>query len=236
MRDREQVQSSLRRGKLAGYKVHWSLADWKYSGTAMLIKKGLKVDKIANIFPGEEGPHDEEGRLGICVVEGIEIWTTYVPNSGWTPESHKKRKDWDARILAALTLRSRQESKMPLVWVGDMNVCKTDEDASHVEFFRHKIYNIKRKLQVPHDLDEKGQPGVIIGEQKRFAKMLVAGSLVDSYRIRHPNRDTNKDLTWRGSPPVGASGNALYYGKVLRTLEIGFSFFHVLRALFKTFM
>lgn len=33
------------------YEIHWSLADWKYSGTAMLIRRPLKPSRVSFTLP-----------------------------------------------------------------------------------------------------------------------------------------------------------------------------------------
>jgi len=216
---------------LSRYNFHWSLSDWKYAGTAMMIRKGLHASKIKHRFPGEGRGHDPDGRICIATVEGIEIWSTYVPNSGWTTRSHSRRETWDKRVLEALRTRtaarmdsvssssrgSNSNPNPPLIWAGDLNVCREDRDASHIRFFRETIYSIQRHHQKPAAYRNIGQPGVIPREQERFREMLRVGNLLDAYRVLHPKVNRLKDFTWRGSPAaIGSLKRALYYEKGMR--------------------
>lgn len=70
---------ALAAAPFSSYRVFWSLADGKYSGTALLVKKEMEIMGVACCFDdiltrmvgpeggvanGRKGPkHEEEGRL-----------------------------------------------------------------------------------------------------------------------------------------------------------------------------
>ncbi|EKX40256.1 hypothetical protein GUITHDRAFT_75737 [Guillardia theta CCMP2712] len=186
----ELVASALRKEPLSNYVVRWSLADWRYAGTALMIRKGIRkpVSFHYNLDLGQE--HDENGR--VCMAKFVKddgkellVVNTYAPNNGWKEESNfAKRREWDTRLLSFV--RTCRERGMEVAWVGDMNVAHKDCDVTHPDFFR----------------GDAGQPGFTANEQERFSQVLEEGSLVDAFRLLHsPEEFTSSDdpaWTWRG--------------------------------------
>ena len=63
------INRALRYGKLCEYDIHWSLSDWKYAGTAILIKKDISVMSKKYSIPTRKNAntskHQKEGRVMI---------------------------------------------------------------------------------------------------------------------------------------------------------------------------
>jgi exonuclease III len=166
---------------------------------------------------------------------------TYVPNNGVTEISFARRREWDADVetflrarqqristsmassssnssstpsttaTAAATAAAATTTIKPLVWLGDMNVASTWEDVGpSPDWFRNK------NGQDAIHINDRGQPGFTINEQKRFNNLLSVGNLVDAYRMIHPIPNWSIDVTWRGTPGVDIPKASRYYGKGMR--------------------
>ncbi|KHK95098.1 exonuclease [Microbacterium mangrovi] len=164
----------------AGYEVHaHGLNQW--NGVA--IASRLPVEDVRTAFPGmpgfakgHEGPDQpQEARAMGATIDGVEVWSLYVPNGRSLDDPHYTYKlDW----LAALTeyTRSTLETtpELPLALVGDFNIAPTDED--------------------------NGDPTVIVGltthvsppERHAFRQLLAAG-LADTVRPLVPTGFTYWD-------------------------------------------
>ena len=217
------IKSALQEGLLKNYEIYWSLSDWKYAGTAMLIKRDISILSKRYTIPSEKNihsnKHHKDGRVMIFEFDKFILMNTYAPNNGWDENAFERRRNWDKTILQAMkTEFVKTYGQKPLVWVGDLNVCKTDDDASDIQFYRHGIYQHDKRYTIPMDENDKGQPGCTKNEQKRFNEIINAGNLVDTYRHFHKvGSDENSDnqWSWRGSPPRNFA-TARYYGKGMR--------------------
>ena len=195
------VKQWLKSEAMAPYDAYFSLADWKYAGTCLLLKKKFHADVRYSLR--RNAPPEQEGRVVVAEFPTFVLLNTYVPNNGWTEETFHRRRKWDATMMEFL-----QGLDKPLVWMGDLNVAHTDADVSHPELFRTAV----SEKDVPRPLEEdRGQPGFTPAEQARFSALLRHGSLVDAYRKLHPT-PTPEGYTWRGSPP----SYARFYGKGMR--------------------
>ncbi|WP_353826305.1 exodeoxyribonuclease III [Agromyces sp. SYSU T0242] len=118
----------------AGYElaVH-GLNQW--NGVA--IASRLPIDDVVTEFPGmpgflkgHEGPDlPKEARAIGATVEGVRLWSLYVPNGRSLGDPHYTYKlDW----LAALTDLARAETsdrpERPFALMGDFNIAPLDED------------------------------------------------------------------------------------------------------------
>ena len=163
--------------------------------------------------------HHKDGRVMIFEFEKFILMNTYAPNNGWDESTFNRRREWDGNLLQAMKEGFKNEyNDKPLIWVGDLNVCKTDADASDIQFYRHGIYTYDKKYNIPRNLNDKGQPGCTKNEQQRFKEIIDAGNLIDTYRHFHKIGSDVKSETqwsWRGSPPV-VRATARYYGKGMR--------------------
>ncbi|XP_020235759.1 DNA-(apurinic or apyrimidinic site) lyase isoform X2 [Cajanus cajan] len=188
------------------YNVWWSLADSKYAGTALLVKKCFKPKSVVFNLDKIASKHEPDGRVILAEFETLRLLNTYVPNNGWKEEanSFQRRRKWDKRILEFVT----QNSDKPLIWCGDLNVSHEEIDVSHPEFFS----TAKLNGYIPPNKEDCGQPGFTLSERKRFGTILREGKLIDAYRFL--NKDKDKDMergfSWSGNP-VGR-----YRGKRMR--------------------
>ncbi|KAK4264465.1 hypothetical protein QN277_025637 [Acacia crassicarpa] len=186
------------------YRVWWSLADSKYAGTALFVKKCFKPKGVFFNLDRKASKHEPDGRVMLAEFETLRILNTYAPNNGWKEEenSFQRRRKWDKRILEFVT----EYSDKPLIWCGDLNVSHEDIDVSHPEFFSAA----KQNGYVPPNKEDCGQPGFTLSERKRFATILREGKLVDAYRFLHKEKDMEQGFSWSGNP-VGK-----YRGKRMR--------------------
>jgi exodeoxyribonuclease-3 len=164
----------------AGYEVHaHGLNQW--NGVA--IASRLPVDDVRTSFPdmpgfakGHEGPDAPQAARAMgATIDGVEVWSLYVPNGRGLDDPHYTYKlDW----LAALTEYTKstldEHPDLPLTLVGDFNIAPTDED--------------------------NGDPTVVIGasthvsppERLAFRHLLAAG-LADTVRPLIPTGFTYWD-------------------------------------------
>lgn len=200
------------------YSFHWSLADWKYAGTLMMIRRSLRpscitytcstfgMDHAAHFDPANRKWHPE-GRIICASFATFDLLATYSPNNGSDPESFARRAAWDKALNEAVVQRNR-----PLLWIGDLNVAAERIDVTHPDWFAQQCYQ-------GEPADMRGQPGFTEGERRRFKELLVTGRLVDAYRRLHPSDDVppaaGPYFTWRGHPPVHQTV-AKYHGKGMR--------------------
>lgn len=118
----------------AGYEVHaHGLNQW--NGVAIASRTPLS--DVVHEFPGMPGfakGHDgpdapKEARALGATVDGIRVWSLYVPNGRSLGDPHYHYKlDW----LSALTAHTRSEltanPDLALALVGDFNIAPTDAD------------------------------------------------------------------------------------------------------------
>ncbi|XP_026191728.1 uncharacterized protein LOC34619267 [Cyclospora cayetanensis] len=194
-REIEQIAAALREAlkTLPDYKVLMSLADWKYSGQFLLLRRHLKVEALRyNLNETDPNVHHAEGRVIIADFGRLAFLTTYSPNNGWAEQSFQRRKKWDEELLAFV---KRQQK--PLIWMGDANCAPTDLDLSHPKIFR-SAHSPDPKLK-PENV---GQPGCTDAERARLQEILHAGKLVDVYRHQNPRSTPppvqDSAYTWRG--------------------------------------
>ncbi|KAG9446333.1 hypothetical protein H6P81_012461 [Aristolochia fimbriata] len=204
---REEKQTLMRAisgHPFGNYRVWWSLADTKYGGTALFVKKQFQPVKVSFCLDQTARKHEPDGRVILAEFESFRLLNTYSPNNGWKNDdsSFKRRRKWDKRILE-FVLRSQDK---PLIWCGDLNVSHQEIDVSHPEFFR----NAKQNGYIPPNKEDCGQPGFTIAERQRFSNILSEGKLVDAYRFLHEAQDMDCGFSWSGNP-VGK-----YRGKRMR--------------------
>jgi len=124
--------------RAAGYElaVH-GLDQW--NGVAFASRLPLEDQRIG--FEGMPGyakpggePRPEARALGV-VVEGIELWSLYVPNGRALGDPHFAYKlDWLAALDAATRHRLAQQPGLPLALMGDWNVAPREEDMGDPSF------------------------------------------------------------------------------------------------------
>ncbi|KAF7838217.1 DNA-(apurinic or apyrimidinic site) lyase [Senna tora] len=202
--EKQILMRALSSPPFGNYRVWWSLADSKYAGTALLVKKCFKPKSVLFNLDRKASKHEPDGRVILAEFETLRILNTYVPNNGWKEEenSFQRRRKWDKRIMEFVM----QYSEKPLIWCGDLNVSHEEVDVSHPEFFSAAKLN----GYVPPNNEDCGQPGFTLSERKRFATILREGKLVDAYRFLHKDKDMERGFSWSGNP-VGK-----YRGKRMR--------------------
>ncbi|KAJ4712493.1 DNA-(apurinic or apyrimidinic site) lyase [Melia azedarach] len=186
------------------YQIWWSLADSKYAGTALLVKKCFRPKKVSFSLDKTASKHEPDGRVILAEFETFRLLNTYAPNNGWKEEenSFQRRRKWDKRIHEFVV----RCSEMPLIWCGDLNVSHEEIDVSHPEFFSAA----KQNGYIPPNKEDCGQPGFTISERKRFGAILKEGRLIDAYRVLHKEKDMDSGFSWSGHP-IGK-----YRGKRMR--------------------
>lgn len=190
---------------------HFSLADKRYSGTLVAIRKGIKVLWVANHFRQAfeldntvpetafdmslvKDNHYEDGRVIIVQFESFTLLATYSPNNGSKDESFDRRRKYDNEISKFLT----QWKKSPVVWVGDLNIAPETGDTSHPSFFE------KENSSLP--ADHIGLAGTTKLERQRFKSIVNKADIFDAWKFFNPlnelaiNYEPEKNnFTWRGS-------------------------------------
>lgn len=204
-RDEKQIlMRAISSPPFGNYHVWWSLADSKYAGTALFVKKCLEPKKVYFSLDRTVSKHEPDGRVILAEFEAFQFLTTYSPNNGWKEEenSFQRRRKWDKRILEFVM----QSSDKPLIWCGDLNVSHEEIDVSHPDFFS----SAKQNGYIPPNKEDCGQPGFTLAERKRFNTTLKEGELIDAYRLLHKEKDMDHGFSWSGNP-VGR-----YRGKRMR--------------------
>ncbi|KAK4844936.1 hypothetical protein QYF36_026201 [Acer negundo] len=186
------------------FQIWWSLADSKYAGTALLVKKCLQPKKVSFSLDKSASKHEPDGRVILAEFETFRLLNTYSPNNGWKEEENafQRRRKWDKRILEFVM----QCSEKPLIWCGDLNVSHEEIDVSHPDFFSAAKLN----GYIPPNKEDCGQPGFTLAERKRFGALLKEGRLLDAYRFLHKEKDMDCGFSWSGNP-IGK-----YRGKRMR--------------------
>lgn len=180
------------------YEVHYSLADWKYAGTAVLLRRGGPYP--SEILYDLNGANGQDGRCILLRFESFWLLHTYSPNNGFDQRGFDRRERWES------ALRAWVGEVDELVYVGDLNVAPTDDDLSHPQWFRS---------QGSASGDDKGQPGCTDRERTYFRLLLEEGRLFDAFRASHPSE--NDLFSWRGAPGKGDDPyKGRFYGKGMR--------------------
>lgn len=118
----------------AGYEVHaHGLNQW--NGVA--IASRLPVDDVQTAFPdmpgfqkGHDGPGaPQEARALSALIDGVRVWSLYVPNGRGLDDPHYAYKlAWLAALTAHTKSELARDPQLPLALVGDFNIAPTDAD------------------------------------------------------------------------------------------------------------
>jgi exonuclease III len=82
----------------AGYRAYFSLAEKKYAGSALLVKRSCTQPTQLRFSLDADAPasaHDREGRVVLASFASLDFLGTYVPNNGGSEESFARRRAWD---------------------------------------------------------------------------------------------------------------------------------------------
>ncbi|XP_011622431.1 DNA-(apurinic or apyrimidinic site) lyase-like [Amborella trichopoda] len=180
------------------YRVWLSLANTKYGGTTLFIKKTYfnqrRCPFLMNIQKVCDSKNESDGQVILAKFDYFCFLNAYVPN-GWKDDdsSFKRRRKWDKRKLEFVC----HSSDKPLIWCRDQNVSHQDIDVSHPEFFSSAKLN---GYVLPNKEEDCGQPGFTIAERQRFSTILSEGKLLDAYRFLHKEQDLEGGFSWSGNP------------------------------------
>jgi exodeoxyribonuclease-3 len=125
----------------AGYEVELhGLSQW--NGVAFASR--LPMDDVEITFPsqpgfakGQEGPDQpKEARAIGVTVEGVRLWSLYVPNGRELGDPHYDYKlDWLARLADETKAWLAEKPDLPLALMGDWNVAPLDSDVWDMSVF-----------------------------------------------------------------------------------------------------
>ncbi|GAW80762.1 AP endonuclease (DNA-[apurinic or apyrimidinic site] lyase) [Plasmodium gonderi] len=172
--DFEIIENILKKD-FTNYNAYFSLANIKYSGQLVLIKKSIPVKSIRYnlFFDKDPNIHHDEGRVILVGFSNFYLLSTYTPNNGFDMVKFERRRLFDVQLKEFVSdLKKKNQN---LIWTGDLNIAPEDIDLSHpAEFRRMKKGNVPKEFI--------GQPGCTDFERKNFKNILSAGDLIDSYR------------------------------------------------------
>ncbi len=118
--EKELINKLLRKGAFNDYKVHWSLSDSKYAGTAVLVKKNIKIISVSFCLPNsKKKEHHVDGRIILIEFQKFFLLNTYAPNNGMNETSFARRREWDQQLLSCFKEHFCEASlthSKPLIW------------------------------------------------------------------------------------------------------------------------
>ncbi|MBD3248243.1 exodeoxyribonuclease III [Candidatus Falkowbacteria bacterium] len=144
----------------SGYREFWNSARRPgYSGTAILVKDGLKV--LGEV----KFPNDDEGRVQILEFKNFYFTNVYFPNANHELSRLEFKLKFNDRLLRFL---KKLDKKKPLIICGDYNVAHEEIDLARPR-------------------ENVGNPGFTNEERAWMDKFLQAG-FVDVFRKMHPQK------------------------------------------------
>ena len=146
----------------AGYTEYWnSAARPGYSGTAILVREGLKgVAGVKNGLGIEE--FDREGRVQAIETEKFFLLNVYFPNSNHELSRLGYKLEFDDALLA---YAKKLEKRKPVIITGDFNVAHEEIDLARPK-------------------DNEGNAGFTSEERAWMSKFLKSG-FVDTFREKN---------------------------------------------------
>ena len=154
----------------AGYEVELhGLSQW--NGVA--IASRLPLTDVSIGFPSapgfgkplDDGTLPQEARAIGATVEGVRLWSLYVPNGRELDNPHYSYKlEWLANLATETRAWLAAEPDLPLALMGDFNIAPFDHDVWDVAAFAGKTHvsqperddpQLRRRVDVPmlHDLE-----------------------------------------------------------------------------------
>lgn len=201
--DKSLVDTLLSAPAFSCYKPYFSLADYKYAGTAIFVKQSVvskpSVVRYSLDIEASAEQHDVEGRAIYMEWESLAVLHTYSPNNGWNEKNFERRRKWDASVKDFLI--NRRSHGVQVVWCGDLNVAPLDVDLTHPVYYKRQF-----ATDGPRPPPEYiGQPGCTPAERNSFADILKAADFLDLFRKLVPCNlavDVNGPYySWRGGNP-----------------------------------
>lgn len=146
------------------YQEYWFGAERPgYSGTALLVKKGIKVLSYQNGFGLKE--FDREGRVQVLELDKFYLLNIYFPNANAELSRLPYKLKFNSSILTYLRLLAKTK---PVVAMGDFNVAYQEIDLARPQA------NV-------------GSAGFTKEERNSFHKFLGA-DFTDTFRYLYPNK------------------------------------------------
>ena len=155
------------------FNIFCSLADTKYAGQMVFVKKSLPLPRVTDVFEDFSPP---DGRLIMFRFPLFMLLTVYVPNKGaGNNTSYERRHLWDTHFPEAVRKFRSRCPGVPLIICGDFNVAHTPSDVSGSLTWWRTICPFDDRPD--HD---QGYPGTTMREISVFKSMLDQASLVDT--------------------------------------------------------
>lgn len=156
------------------YEEFWFPAKRKgYSGTAILIRNGIKFKSVKNGINKEE--FDDEGRIQTAEFEKFFLVNAYFPNAQPELKRINYKEDFNEAILRHI---KKLETKKPVVLCGDLNVA-------------HKEIDLARPKE------NEGTAG-FSRQERAWADKFVKSGLVDTFRYFYPKKVQYSWWSYRG--------------------------------------
>lgn len=143
-----------------GYQEFWNSAERPgYSGTATLVRDGLKVKALPKL------KWDNEGRIQVLDIGKYYLVNIYFPNANHELSRLDFKIKFSNKLLAYLR---KLEKKKPLIITGDYNVA-------------HQEIDLARPKQ------NIGNPG-FTEEERAWMNKFISKNFVDTFRALHPKK------------------------------------------------
>jgi exodeoxyribonuclease III len=151
----------------AGYTVEaHGLNQW--NGVAFASR--LPMEDVSRDFPGQPGflkGHEGddlpvEARAMGVTVEGVRLWSLYVPNGRELGDPHFTYKlDWLARLADRTAEWLEEDPALPLALMGDWNVAPYDSDVWDIGVFEGSTHVTPQERAAFHEFESRGLTDVV---------------------------------------------------------------------------
>jgi exodeoxyribonuclease III len=151
----------------AGYTVEaHGLNQW--NGVAFASR--LPMEDVTRDFPGQpgflkghEGPDlPVEARAMGVTVDGVRLWSLYVPNGREIDDPHYTYKlDWLAELADRTTEWLDEDPELPLALMGDWNVAPLDTDVWDMAAFEGATHVTPRERAAFTEFEDRGLTDVV---------------------------------------------------------------------------
>ncbi|WP_324649331.1 exodeoxyribonuclease III [Georgenia sp. H159] len=183
----------------AGYDVvHHGLSQW--NGVAVVSR--LPVSDVEVGFPGMPTwgePAAAEARALGATVDGVRVWSLYVPNGRELDNPHYQYKlDWLAGLRTAAEGWLAADADAPIALVGDWNIAPRDEDVWDIAAFAGATHVSPAEREALAALTEAGFSDV--------TREHTPGAYTywDYQRLRFPRNEGMRIDLVLGSPALAA--------------------------------
>lgn len=140
-----------------GYSVE-ALGDGRWNGVALLSRLPM-TDVRRNLLDQPEYDGSVEPRAIGATIDGVRVWSVYVPNGRELEHDHFGYKlDWLSKLRATVEAES---SELPYAVIGDFNIAPTDEDVWDITAFAGSTHVTPEERACLSALQEAGLREVI---------------------------------------------------------------------------